>query len=156
VLDAGQTLPSCLNCAGVPATSSAHGSVPPLRPDRESASDVVDAATIIPSTESGVSAATQPGCPCRATSLCMCRWDTVPAISASSTTHPVVVRLIQLSARRVTAAPEDLPTRDDEHVLTWRLAPRIELAELDDLRVSPLTFVSQTGQTGLDSGALVG
>lgn len=31
---------------------------------------VVDAARIIPSTESGVSAATQPGCPCRATSMC--------------------------------------------------------------------------------------
>ena len=42
----------------------------PLRPDRESASNVVDAATIIPSTENGVSAATQPGCPYRATSMC--------------------------------------------------------------------------------------
>ncbi len=59
--------------ATLPATSSAHGSAPPLRLDHESASSVVDAATIIPSTDSGVSAATQPGCPCRATSTCMCR-----------------------------------------------------------------------------------
>jgi hypothetical protein len=32
-------------------------------PLRESASSTVDAATIIPSADSGVSAATQPGCP---------------------------------------------------------------------------------------------
>ena len=56
--------------ARLPATNSAHGSTPPFRPDRESASNVVDAATIIPSTGKGVSAATQPGCPCRATSMC--------------------------------------------------------------------------------------
>ena len=43
------------------------------RPDRESASNVVDAATIIPSTDSGVSATIQPGCPCSTTSMCMCR-----------------------------------------------------------------------------------
>ena len=59
--------------ATLPATSSAYGSAPPLRPDRESAGNVVDAATIIPSTDSGVSAATQPGCPCNATSICMCK-----------------------------------------------------------------------------------
>jgi hypothetical protein len=59
--------------ATLPATSSAHGSTPPFPPDLDSASNVVDAATIIPSTEKGVSAATQPGCPCRATSMCICR-----------------------------------------------------------------------------------
>jgi hypothetical protein len=47
--------------ATLPMTSSAYGGVPPLPPDRDSASSVVDAATIIPSTERGVSAATQPG-----------------------------------------------------------------------------------------------
>jgi hypothetical protein len=59
--------------ATLPATSSAHGSTPPRPPDRESANSVVDAATIIPSTDNGVSAATHPGCPCSATSVCMCR-----------------------------------------------------------------------------------
>jgi hypothetical protein len=59
--------------ATLPATSSAHGKTPPRPPQRESASSVVDAATIIPSTHSGVSAATQPGCPCTSTSKCMCR-----------------------------------------------------------------------------------
>jgi hypothetical protein len=39
--------------ARLPATNSAHGSTPPFRPDRESASKVVDAATIIPSTDKG-------------------------------------------------------------------------------------------------------
>ncbi len=57
--------------ATLPITSKTHGSTPPLRPDLESASNVVDAATIIPSTDNGVSAATHPGCPCRTTSMCM-------------------------------------------------------------------------------------
>jgi hypothetical protein len=59
--------------ATLPATSRTHGKKPPRRPDRDSVSKVVDAATIIPSTESGVRAATQPGCPCSSTSRCMCR-----------------------------------------------------------------------------------
>lgn len=42
------------------ATSSAHRSTPPLCPYRESASSVVDAATIMPSTDSGVSALPSP------------------------------------------------------------------------------------------------
>jgi hypothetical protein len=33
----------------------------------------VDAATIIPSTDSGVRTATQPGSPCSSTSRCICR-----------------------------------------------------------------------------------
>ena len=37
-------------------------------PTENRASGVVDAATIIPSTDSGVRAATQPGCPCNSTS----------------------------------------------------------------------------------------
>ena len=41
--------------ATLPATSSAQGSRPPRPPDRDSASSVVDAATIIPSTDRGVS-----------------------------------------------------------------------------------------------------
>jgi hypothetical protein len=41
---------------------------PATLPARESASSVVDAATIIPSTDSGVSAATHPGWPCNSTS----------------------------------------------------------------------------------------
>ncbi len=49
--------------AMLPATSSAHGSRRPGWPARDSASSVVDAATIIPSTESGVSMAIHPGCP---------------------------------------------------------------------------------------------
>jgi hypothetical protein len=36
--------------AMLPTTSSAHGKIPPRPPERESASKVVDAATIIPST----------------------------------------------------------------------------------------------------------
>jgi hypothetical protein len=59
--------------ATLPTASSAHGNNPPRRPVRESASTVVDAAAIIPSTENGVSMATQPGCPCRATSVCKCK-----------------------------------------------------------------------------------
>ena len=46
--------------------------VPPRPPDRGSASNVGEAARITPSTDRGVRAATQPGCPCRATSMCMC------------------------------------------------------------------------------------
>jgi hypothetical protein len=57
--------------ATLSAASSVHGDNPPRRPVRESASSVVDAATIIPSTENGVSAATQPGCPRDSTSRCM-------------------------------------------------------------------------------------
>ena len=41
--------------------ASAHGSTPPFPPDLESASNVVDAATIIPSTGKDVRAATHPG-----------------------------------------------------------------------------------------------
>ena len=41
--------------AALPATRSAHATNPPRLPERESASNVVDAATIIPSTDSGVS-----------------------------------------------------------------------------------------------------
>src|SRR5262249_44695645 len=59
--------------AALPATRSAQGSFPPRSPARESASRVVEAATIIPSTDSGVSAATQPGWPCSSTSVCMCK-----------------------------------------------------------------------------------
>src|ERR1017187_10977101 len=77
--------------ATLPATSSTHGRTPLRPPERESASNVVDAATIIPSTENGVSAATHPGCPCSSTSMCICKYETVAAISASSATQPVVV-----------------------------------------------------------------
>jgi hypothetical protein len=59
--------------ATLPEASSAHGKIPPRPPERESASSVVEAATIIPSTDNGVSAATHPGCPCNSTSRCMCR-----------------------------------------------------------------------------------
>jgi hypothetical protein len=54
----------------------------------------------------------------------------VPAISASSATHPIVVHLIQPSARPVTAAPEDQFTDDGRHVRTWRLAPRTQTGEI--------------------------
>jgi hypothetical protein len=47
--------------AALPTTSSTQGMNPPRPPERKSVSNVVDAATIIPSTENGVSAATQPG-----------------------------------------------------------------------------------------------
>jgi hypothetical protein len=46
--------------ATLPAASSAYGRDPPRPPPRESANCVVEAATIIPSTDSGVSAATHP------------------------------------------------------------------------------------------------
>lgn len=59
--------------ATLPINSSVHGRTPPRPPARESASSVVDAATIIPSTDSGVSAATHPGYPCLATNVFMCR-----------------------------------------------------------------------------------
>jgi hypothetical protein len=45
----------------LPATSNAHGNALPLLPDRDSASKVADAATIIPSTDNGVSASYAPG-----------------------------------------------------------------------------------------------
>jgi hypothetical protein len=57
--------------ATLPTTSSAHGRTLPRSPARESATSVVDAATIIPSTDKGVNAATQPGCPCNSTSRCI-------------------------------------------------------------------------------------
>jgi len=57
--------------ATLPATSSAHGNAPPRRPARDSASSVADAATIISSTDSGVSDATHRGYPFNATSRCM-------------------------------------------------------------------------------------
>jgi hypothetical protein len=69
--------------AALPATSSARGRIKPRPSDRDSASAVVGAASIIPSTDIGVSAATYPGWPCSSTSRCICRYDTVPAISAS-------------------------------------------------------------------------
>src|SRR3984957_17096924 len=47
--------------ATLPITSNSPGSEPPRRPDRDSDSRVVDAATIIPSTDSSVSTATHPG-----------------------------------------------------------------------------------------------
>jgi hypothetical protein len=49
--------------ATLPTANSAHGSIPPRLADLDSASNVVDAATIIPSTDSGVSAATHPRLP---------------------------------------------------------------------------------------------
>lgn len=55
----------------LPTTSNARGRTPPRLPDRESESNVVEAATIMPSTDSGVSTATQPGWPCSATSMHM-------------------------------------------------------------------------------------
>ena len=51
-------------------------------------------------TDSGVGAATQPGCPCDSTRVCICREDTVPAFSASSATHPVAVHRIHGGASR--------------------------------------------------------
>jgi WD40 repeat protein len=102
----GKTLASNNNAARLatlPITTNAHGSSPPHPLERGSASKAVEAATIMPSTDSGVSAATHPGCPCPATSWCMCR--PVPAITASSATHPVVVHPIHPSARPVTTGP---------------------------------------------------
>jgi hypothetical protein len=42
-----------------------------------------------------------PGRPYSSTSKCMCRYETVPAIAASTATHPMVVRRIHSSARAV-------------------------------------------------------
>lgn len=49
--------------AALPAASSAHGSPPPAPAARESASRVMDEAMIMPSTESGISAAVQADSP---------------------------------------------------------------------------------------------
>ena len=57
----------------LPITRSVQGSTAQRSPAHESASYLVNAATIMPSTDSGVSAATQPGCPCTSTSVCMYR-----------------------------------------------------------------------------------
>jgi hypothetical protein len=46
----------------------------------------------------------------------LCGWLVLLAISASRVTHPVVVRLIQMSACPVTDAPENQFTRDGRHV----------------------------------------
>jgi hypothetical protein len=45
----------------LPTTSKARSRIPPRLSERVSASSAVEAAMIIPSTENGVSAATQPG-----------------------------------------------------------------------------------------------
>ena len=89
--------------ATLPTTSHAHGRTPPRLPDRESESNVVEAATIMPSTDSGVSTATQPGWPCSATSMCIWRYETIPAMRASSPTQAVVVHLIHWPARPLIA-----------------------------------------------------
>jgi hypothetical protein len=71
VRDGSATATLAARLATLPATSSVHGSVAPRRPAIDSASSVADAATIISSTDSGVSDATHPGCPCDATNRCM-------------------------------------------------------------------------------------
>jgi hypothetical protein len=57
--------------ATLPTASSAQGSTPPRFYASESARSVVDGATIMPSTDRGVSAATQSGCPCDSTVRCV-------------------------------------------------------------------------------------
>jgi hypothetical protein len=79
---------------------------------------VVEAATIILSTDSGGSAATHPGWQCDATSMCICREETAPAISASSATQPVVVHLIHRSAAALTAALR-ARTHQTRHIGFW-------------------------------------
>jgi hypothetical protein len=70
-------------------TNSAHGRTLPRPPPRESASSVVDAATIIPSIDSGVSATTQPSWPCNYHQQVHVQIGDRPAVSASIATHPM-------------------------------------------------------------------
>jgi len=66
--DDGKTPSYCALALGMTAVLS--GMAPPRRPARDSASSLADAATIISSTDSGVSDATHPGYPFNATSRC--------------------------------------------------------------------------------------
>jgi hypothetical protein len=59
--------------AALPVMSSAHGRMPPRFPQRESSSNVMDEATIIPSTDSGMSAAVHGDSPTARARACMCR-----------------------------------------------------------------------------------
>ena len=61
VLVGSATATFAARLATLPAVRSAQGRKSPRLPPRDSASSVVDAATIIRSTDSGVSDATQPG-----------------------------------------------------------------------------------------------
>ena len=110
--------------AALPTISRAHGSTQPRSPARESAGSVVDAVTITSSTDSGVSAATQPGCPCSSASVCMWRLGDRPGDQRSSATHQAVVYLIHPSGRAVIAPTKNQLADDDSHVRTRRLAPR--------------------------------
>src|SRR6516164_9733268 len=67
--------------ATLPTTSNAHGRTPPRLPDRESESNVVEAAT----------------------SMCIWRYETIPAMRASSPAQAVVVHLTHWSARPLIA-----------------------------------------------------
>jgi hypothetical protein len=113
VADGSATATFAGRLATLPTTSSVRSNIPPRLPDRESASSVVDAAAIIRSTENGVSAATHPGCPCNSTSMCMCRYETIAAISANSATQPVVVHRPEPAG---SAAPGADP-RDTSYVI---------------------------------------
>ena len=57
--------------ATLPTASSAQGSTPPGFPASESVSSVIDAATIMPCTDRGISAVTQSGCPRDSTVRCV-------------------------------------------------------------------------------------
>jgi hypothetical protein len=78
------------NDAPEPTMSRAQGSRPPLRPCRASLSRVMDAPTIIPSTESGNRAARHSGSPWRRASSYIWEYDTTAAIIASNSTVAMV------------------------------------------------------------------
>jgi hypothetical protein len=84
----------------------------PLRlPCRESRSKVIDDATIMPSTETGRRAAVHDVSPYRRTSRNMCLYDTIAAITASTTTLRVVVKRIARSgAVNLDSAMADQPS----------------------------------------------
>jgi hypothetical protein len=71
-----------------------------------------------------VSAATQPACPCSSTSRCMCRYDTVPAITPSIAMHRIVVRLIHRSGCGSQRSSQRQLTSDGGHVRKRPVPPR--------------------------------
>jgi hypothetical protein len=81
-------------------TSRIQGSSPLRCPSRESASNVIDEAAIIPSTETGNRVDVHDVSPYRRTRMNMCLYDSTAAIPASTTTLRVVVHRIDRSAQQ--------------------------------------------------------
>lgn len=92
--DGSATATFAAKLAVLPITNRVHGSAPPRRPSRESASNDIDDETIIPSTDIGNSAAVHRASPYADTKMNMCRYEITAAMAPSTTTATVVVQRI--------------------------------------------------------------